>query len=251
MMQVVLLHTLSLGLYGFLLLVEAVQALLFLAGFGAGLGGPRRVRSMAAGGFLATVVQAGFTTVLVVAAYTMLRGIDMGDTEIDPITPGLLMLSAINSIFGASELPWIVILVGTDRIHKNWHVLFIVVNASLEFLRLSFLCILSQSYAAEAKSPETGHKALRLIYQMIWAVLIGVFFKPLFFWVVLVFVIASLTTPVLMFRVFLIVPWAMVNGYMMWWVMLWLLQAATCRDILDILTPHRLAEKRENLDGLP
>jgi LSD1 subclass zinc finger protein len=225
--------------------ILAVHWLLTVTGFGFCIAGPRPMRPMAVAGVILMVIHAGVFVPLfsVMAVLVSLDEVGLSGTGLrGPISSALLLSNIFNNLTTVTDLP---IYLLSEGLVKPAVLILPVIGGALEFAKLSLIGILTNHYAVEGKDPEVGHLSLRFVYRIFW-MLIALVVMKLGLWL-----IVKITASDPLIQAWFAIPvWMMTNGYFLWWAFAWIALFHTLRDVAEIVTPQRFADKRDRLEPL-
>jgi hypothetical protein len=147
-----------------------LATLQILGGFAFAIAGPEKGRHIGIMGVLVTLILAGFVTVQFLAGMAVLVSSPFRPEHWSEILPIWNVFSPGTELAMLSEQP--------ARILKAYPFTILgSIAASFEFTRLVLLALLTQLYSAEAKEPESGHRAIAVVSGLFWVVLLAAMFR--------------------------------------------------------------------------
>lgn len=215
--------------------------LLAVAGFGFCCFGPKDMRFMAISGVVVMILHALAILGLVQLTLGSIKLANAGFAGINE-EPGLISAALLANIFnnmsGVANIPMFVHFGLQNSIGGLAFVVLLIAGA-FEFSKLTLVGILANHYAIEGKAPELAHRSIRFVYRLFWVVIVG-FIGEL----IIVgsshlgfgFVFLSLPSMMLM------------NAYFLWCAFSWIAQYQVLNEVLEVMTPERITDKRANLD---
>ncbi|CAN5263767.1 hypothetical protein BH11PLA2_BH11PLA2_32330 [soil metagenome] len=232
------------SLYYLVIALMVIQALLFIVGFGFAVAGPREMRPTAIVGLLITMLHIGVALPIVFYGVNLSENLSeegKAKHELSLANCIFFMGAGPSNLCGLTDIPWLLV---QGELEKPWYVVGIVIGAFLEFWRASIFGTLIQYYAAEGKSVELGFRSLRFVYRIIWVVMIGLGLKVLVLFLMRMFggentIATSFNIPQTL----------LTDAFYLWWGFTWFAQFQTSKEVVEIVTAPRFADKRQNLDG--
>ncbi len=215
--------------------------LLTLTGFGFCCMGPKDMRYMAISGVVVMLLHAlallglvQLTAKSIVLANAGFAGLN----DESGLTSAALLANLFNNLSGVANIPLFVFI----RLHQSIGFLafaVMLIAGGFEFAKLTLIGILANHYAIESKAPELGHRSIRFVYRLFWVVIVG-FVGEL--------IIVGGTQLGFGF-VFLSLPSMMLmNAYFLWCAFSWIAQFQVLNEVIEVMTPERITDKRANLD---
>lgn len=223
--------------------VTGIHALLTMMGFGFCIGGPKNMRATAISGLVVMLVHAAlfFPLAMPLANRVSLQELGLaGQGGRNAVGQGMMLSSIFNNLVTVTDLP---IYLMADGVIPLILLILPMIGGALEFAKLSFLGIIANQYAADAKDPELGYTSLRFVYRIFWLVITMVVLKMGLWFLI------KLTGGEPMTVNWFAIPLNMLtNGYFLWWAFSWYAQYRTLFDITEIFVPARLADSRQRLE---
>jgi hypothetical protein len=124
----------------------------------------------------------------------------------------------------------------------NWSLPGLIV-AALEFTQLVLICLLTQTYAAGGKDPETGHRSFQTVSRIFWVVLLTASFR-----MAASSALDGLNPDDVMFKIGVGVQGAITAGCYLGLILALFLQSQVMSDTVDLVDYRRFADKAERLE---
>jgi hypothetical protein len=124
----------------------------------------------------------------------------------------------------------------------NWSLPGLIV-AALEFTQLVLICLLTQTYAAGGKDPETGHRSFQTVSRIFWVVLLTASFR-----MAASSALDGLNPDDVMFKIGVGVQSAITAGCYLGLILALFLQSQVMSDTVDLVDYRRFADKAERLE---
>jgi hypothetical protein len=235
------------GLLWLAILGLGLRSLFFIAGYIGCLFGPKGMRSTAAIGIVVTMIHGALIIPLAIYGLGLMArlygdGTNVPDLAITRIV--FVISSTMNNLNAFTDFPFM-FLRGDFQTDERMYVAMMICGALLEFTMMAILGTIVQYYASEGKGHDLGFRSLKFVYRIIW-VIFTVGIGKLLILQGFIFFGGEFSAN----QYFRIPHTLLTVGYFLWWAFAWYEQYNSMNATMEVITPARYLDRRQNLDPL-